>query len=167
STPYWMIGLSTIGSISLGWALVAGRKRVPRPAAGKTALRTLAGIFYSVGDGGWGLGKAAAQLVEEIQQEGDVDSTFRIVHIARLEKSSDALAVGRHVVVHAGAGRIDPRLTPKTGLAGQEGIAIDLIADCHDVAIGGLEKDLTRGSRPVGEHPIACRELPSPSRPRK
>ena len=25
STPYWMMGLSTIGSISLGWALVAGR----------------------------------------------------------------------------------------------------------------------------------------------
>src|SRR6185436_16073423 len=40
STTYWMVGLSTRGSISLGWALVAGRKRVPRPAAGKTALRT-------------------------------------------------------------------------------------------------------------------------------
>src|SRR5262249_49964452 len=35
-----MIGLLTGGSISLGWALVAGRKRVPRPAAGKTAFRT-------------------------------------------------------------------------------------------------------------------------------
>src|ERR1700694_362456 len=35
-----MVGLSTSGSISLGWALVAGRKRVPRPAAGKIALRT-------------------------------------------------------------------------------------------------------------------------------
>src|SRR5437762_11145509 len=49
STPYWMIGLSTRGSISLGWALVAGRKRVPSPAAGKTALRTFAFIsqlFY-------------------------------------------------------------------------------------------------------------------------
>src|SRR5437660_1230301 len=41
STPYWMMGLSTRGSISFGCALVAGRKRVPRPAAGKTALRTL------------------------------------------------------------------------------------------------------------------------------
>src|SRR5215831_10364195 len=41
STPYWMMGLSTRGSISLGCALVAGRKRVPRPAAGNTALRTL------------------------------------------------------------------------------------------------------------------------------
>src|SRR5664280_3452287 len=40
STAYWMIGLSTRGSISLGWAFVAGRKRVPQPAAGKTALRT-------------------------------------------------------------------------------------------------------------------------------
>jgi hypothetical protein len=35
-----MIGLSTTGNISLGWALVAGKKRVPRPAAGNTALRT-------------------------------------------------------------------------------------------------------------------------------
>src|SRR5947209_1458488 len=44
STPYWIIGLSTTGSISLGWAFVAGRKRVPSPAAGKTALRTLAAM---------------------------------------------------------------------------------------------------------------------------
>src|ERR1700737_5302903 len=40
STPYWMVGLSTKGSISFGWALVTGKKRVPRPAAGKMALRT-------------------------------------------------------------------------------------------------------------------------------
>src|SRR5713101_3833128 len=44
STTYWMVGLSTRGSISFGWALVAGRKRVPSPAAGKTALRTFASI---------------------------------------------------------------------------------------------------------------------------
>src|SRR5476649_2688560 len=48
STQYWMMGLSTMGSISLGWALVAGRKRVPSPAAGKTAFRTLAGIDFSL-----------------------------------------------------------------------------------------------------------------------
>src|SRR6266446_4348282 len=52
STPYWMIGLSTMGSISFGCALVAGRKRVPRPAAGKTALRTLASINYQFGAAG-------------------------------------------------------------------------------------------------------------------
>src|SRR3984957_18679654 len=40
STTYWMAGLSTRGNISFGWALVAGRNRVPRPAAGMTALRT-------------------------------------------------------------------------------------------------------------------------------
>src|ERR1043166_5999462 len=39
STPYWITGLSTSTSISFGCAFVAGRKRVPRPAAGKTALR--------------------------------------------------------------------------------------------------------------------------------
>src|SRR3989442_11224793 len=38
STTYWIVGLSTSGSISLGWAFVAGRNRVPNPAAGKTAF---------------------------------------------------------------------------------------------------------------------------------
>src|SRR5450432_4442639 len=42
STAYWISGLSTTGSISLGLALVTGRKRVPSPATGKTALVTLA-----------------------------------------------------------------------------------------------------------------------------
>src|SRR5262249_41646175 len=41
STTYWMVGLSTSGNISLGCALVAGRKRVPSPAAGNTAFLTL------------------------------------------------------------------------------------------------------------------------------
>src|SRR5579872_7330008 len=41
STPYWMVGLSTSGSISFGCALVTGKNRVPRPAAGKIALRTV------------------------------------------------------------------------------------------------------------------------------
>jgi 5-formyltetrahydrofolate cyclo-ligase len=41
STTYWIAGLSTIGNISLGIDLVAGKKRVPIPAAGITALNTL------------------------------------------------------------------------------------------------------------------------------
>src|SRR5436305_12850273 len=45
STPYWIRGLSTTGSISFGEAFVAGRNRVPSPAAGNTALRTFAFIF--------------------------------------------------------------------------------------------------------------------------
>jgi hypothetical protein len=43
STAYWISGLSTTGSISFGLALVAGKKRVPRPATGKTADRIGAG----------------------------------------------------------------------------------------------------------------------------
>ena len=42
STTNWIAGLSTTGSISFDCALVAGRKRVPRPAAGMTALWTVA-----------------------------------------------------------------------------------------------------------------------------
>ena len=49
STPYWMSGLSTRQSISLGVALVAGRKRVPMPAAGKTALRIFWGALGIIG----------------------------------------------------------------------------------------------------------------------
>src|SRR5918995_3820083 len=44
STAYWISGLSTIGSISLGLALVTGRKRLPRPATGNTAFLSLACI---------------------------------------------------------------------------------------------------------------------------
>src|SRR3954465_6326104 len=50
STAYWMRGLSTIGSISFGHALVAGRKRVPSPATGKTARR----IFLVMARLSWG-----------------------------------------------------------------------------------------------------------------
>src|SRR5207244_1088399 len=45
STTYWMVGLSTRGSISLGCALVAGRKRVPSPAAAD-ALQGLEGASH-------------------------------------------------------------------------------------------------------------------------
>src|SRR5437867_7531136 len=53
STTYWIIGLSTRGSISFGCAFVAGRNRVPRPAAGKTALRTFMVASYA-----WHVGAA-------------------------------------------------------------------------------------------------------------
>jgi hypothetical protein len=38
STTYWIAGLSTTGSISFGWAFVAGRNLIPRPAAGITTF---------------------------------------------------------------------------------------------------------------------------------
>ena len=40
STINWIVGLSTIGNISLAKAFVAGKKRVPSPAAGMTAFLT-------------------------------------------------------------------------------------------------------------------------------
>src|SRR5882724_3620841 len=53
STAYWISGLSTIGSISFGLALVMGRKRVPRPATGNTAvLMALLDMADFVGHGG-------------------------------------------------------------------------------------------------------------------
>src|SRR5262245_26581004 len=45
SMTYWMSGLSTNGSISLGCAFVAGKKRVPRPAAGNTAFEMRIALF--------------------------------------------------------------------------------------------------------------------------
>src|SRR5882724_1402098 len=39
-TTYWMDGISTIGKSSFGTVLVAGRKRVPKPATGITAFRS-------------------------------------------------------------------------------------------------------------------------------
>src|SRR3981189_1562637 len=55
STAYWISGLSTTGSISFGLALVTGRKRVPRPATGNTALVTLAIAIAILGVGDHGL----------------------------------------------------------------------------------------------------------------
>jgi len=38
---YWIIGLSTIGSISLGIAFVAGNICIPKPATGITAFKLI------------------------------------------------------------------------------------------------------------------------------
>src|SRR5690348_8325773 len=64
STPYWMMGLSTSGSISFGCAFVAGKKRVPSPAAGNTALRTLIVMGALLGCS-WlvGLGSAGGRII--------------------------------------------------------------------------------------------------------
>ena len=49
STMYCSAGRSTTGSSSLGTALVAGRKRVPIPATGMTALRAGRGLWLGMG----------------------------------------------------------------------------------------------------------------------
>src|SRR5271155_1360870 len=48
STANWISGLSTMGSISFGLALVAGRKRLPSPATGNTALVSLPNAMEEV-----------------------------------------------------------------------------------------------------------------------
>src|SRR3712207_4425697 len=65
STAYWMSGRSTTVSISLGTAFVAGRKRVPRPATGKTAFLTFFNLFSGNWTGAAG-GSAGRGKVERI-----------------------------------------------------------------------------------------------------
>src|SRR6185436_9410687 len=60
-----MTGLSTRTSISFGWALVAGRNRVPSPAAGKTAVRTA------------GMSPIVTQVQSERARPGFVARAFR------------------------------------------------------------------------------------------
>ena len=67
STTYWMAGLSTTGSISLGVALVAGRNRVPRPAAGMTALVTSFQPCRTPGEPGGVQGRRYGQSVSDVQ----------------------------------------------------------------------------------------------------
>src|SRR5437867_13004424 len=86
STTYWIAGLSRSGSISLGWAFVAGRNLVPSPAAGMTAFLTfMGGISWSAGSvyppspsarGGThvrvALGQPGDDLLHEIHADGVV-----------------------------------------------------------------------------------------------
>src|SRR5664280_3446154 len=75
STTYWMAGLSTTGSISLGVALVAGRKRVPNPAAGITALVTVPRV--GVDEAGCSIEVMAPTLVGEPTSKGRATLTDR------------------------------------------------------------------------------------------
>src|SRR6266508_3683824 len=82
-----MIGLSTSTSISFGWAFVAGRKRVPSPAAGKTALR---------------IGPFMAAIVTQINSR--TDCGFLMLDPALLRDHLDAVRAGlqnRGVDLHA------------------------------------------------------------------
>src|SRR6476620_9322882 len=81
STAYWMSGLSTIGSISLGDALVAGRKRGQRPAPGKTAF-----VIFCIA-------LVCAQEFEELLFVQDRDA-----EVLRLVEFRTGLLAGDHVV---------------------------------------------------------------------
>src|SRR5688572_19498843 len=81
-----MIGLSTSGSISLGCALVAGRNRVPRPAAGKTALRTGEGIRRIVAE----VAGAGEYTISSVLDPGFVRDNVEAVRAGLRNRGLDA-----------------------------------------------------------------------------
>src|SRR5712692_2936968 len=92
SITYWMVGLSTSGSISFGCALVAGRKRVPSPAAGKTPLRTRGKVTS---------GRRVGRAVSGVQ--GRAGGGARTLATAPRQRSV------RHAVGHDGGAGADDR----------------------------------------------------------
>src|SRR3954470_2528167 len=96
SAAYWISGLSTMGSISLGLALVAGRKRVPRPATGNTAVRI---ADFKLIECSWVLlvGRKckapAGRWHEATHRPGGVEACLRSVTGARGRPKKE---VGRH-----------------------------------------------------------------------
>src|SRR5687767_7504458 len=94
SITYWIVGLSTIGSISLGDAFVAGRNRVPNPAAGMTAFVNAMGAWRSLRTGRIG-GKGRA-LIQFLGADDAVASPrLGRIHrlIGRIEQLFGRLAV--------------------------------------------------------------------------
>src|ERR1039457_6354025 len=77
STTYWIAGLSTIGSISLGVAFVAGRNRVPRPAAGTTALVTgpVSGMFVTLAGAAGRAARGPANPGGRVMDPEELDAT--------------------------------------------------------------------------------------------
>ena len=59
STTYCTTGLRPTGSISFGWDLVAGNRRVPRPATGTTAISISMGLPTQ----GRGAGRGAPRIL--------------------------------------------------------------------------------------------------------
>src|SRR5215218_8597485 len=96
-----MSGLSTMGSISFGCALVAGRKRVPRPATGNTALVTWLNLF--IGDCCyWRGGAQGRDIVRENRGDGKFSAQPLQLRLQLLERGGevrDALAL---LVDHGG-----------------------------------------------------------------
>src|SRR5207253_3031861 len=103
STPYWIVGLSRSGSISLGWAFVTGRNRVPRPAAVMIAFRTgLAVIEENLASSARRRGAALCGEVEgELLQARVVDDHPRRPPLAVAGPDPGALPVRKLVQVVA------------------------------------------------------------------
>src|SRR6185312_4528290 len=99
STAYWMSGLSTIGSISFGEALVAGRKRVPSPATGNTAF-----VIFIMG---WEAGLCAEHFQEPFfVQHGDAEFLCLVELRSGLRTGDHEIRLLRDRSGHLAAGRL-------------------------------------------------------------
>ena len=117
-------GVVTIGASSFGSVLVNGRKRVPRPAAGISALRTVRLVmFFRLSGHNAGMGRADKQDVrEELLQERRALTTEQIEAARAAVRRSGArpprpggLVDGRRIpaVAHrAGLARVARRTRP-------------------------------------------------------
>jgi len=94
STRYCITGLSTIGSISFGWAFVAGKKRVQKPAAGIMHL-VIFFIFYRVGTAGAFVGSFGLFLRDALHIS-PIDSLERVSQSFSEAFSSDIMTLKIH-----------------------------------------------------------------------
>src|SRR5258708_4602248 len=115
STAYWISGLSTTGSISLGLALVAGRKRVPRPATGNTAVLSSGFRRGSIAPRGIDLS------LQQIAQAGARGRPLRTVILPRLRLVVNFLGLDRQ------------RNRTRLAIHAHE-LRLDLVADLQDLA---------------------------------
>src|SRR5258706_11614304 len=117
STAYWISGLSTIGSISFGLALVTGRNRLPRPATGNTAFLSLACmgpiLFFS--------GSKGLQQVGELflVQHGDAQLAGLVELAARVFAGHPVVGLLRHRAGHLVPFRFDRGLGVVAAHAGE------------------------------------------------
>src|SRR5262245_7179011 len=147
STTSWSVGTSTIGSISFGTALVAGRKRVPSPAAGITAFRTCAiaeDLSIAVGhrrcDGS--ARSAAAERTDDHQLGAGRDRRVEVVLALAGDVENDVAAHPTLLVDHAEAKarelaiQIDEDRVERRAVGGHLGAAAGVAAELrrHDDA---------------------------------
>src|SRR5437660_2256535 len=140
SMTYWMIGLSTRGSISFGWALVAGRNRVPRPAAGNTALRIFiepsdasTAVSEAGGSGGTVVPPARIASADSLRASGGSGGTV-VVPPARIASAASLRAGERSRVLSCalpeGAAVLDLRFVVENRdrvveMLGRRGLSVD------------------------------------------
>src|SRR5262249_34197503 len=123
-----MTGRSTTVSISLGTALVAGRKRVPRPATGKTALRTRLVSLAMVRISGSSYREAGRPLTERrlsgVRNAGwlhNPQQCCSTTNNARDEKRDEPMSV----LVTGGAGYIGSHMVLELLDAGERVVVLD------------------------------------------